>query len=220
LISTRNIKPGEIIWKERPLLVGPGIIINRETERKKVVVKTDEQGEKDKFPQLCLGCCSVVNTDYRCPSCSWPMCGPNCIGETNNHEKLECKIFTREQLAYTTDLGSESIQAGSESQWRWESYKYAAITILRGILFKELDPLKWKKILDLDEMWNGVECDNFQKTQTTTTEFGQFCHEFIMRLNLLNVTIQDIALVLKLVLSHRTYKVYEDEFCNLLLQHR
>lgn len=210
LIATRNIKPGEIIWKEKSLLSGPDIIsVNAE--------KVEE------YPKLCLGCYRVVNSDYVCPSCSWSMCGPNCGGKLD-HEKLECKIFTARKQLRVTDFGGSG-----ESQMHHRcKYSSGAITILRGVLFQELDPPRWKSILDLDDMWNGteVECDNFvnppitsessnHNPNTITTEFGQFCHEFIMSLNLPNVGNEDVALVLRVV-SHRRCEVYKDELCNLL----
>lgn len=224
LISTRNIKPGEIIWREEPLLCGPTI-----WENNPLILTTIKNGsisgsginnceEKagNSGKPMCLGCFAVVKSDYLCPSCCWPACGPQCIGNGSEHCELECKIFTSQAHENTVKQLPFHLDLFGESQCNESSYnKYGAITILRGVLLKEKDPPKWKKILELDEMWNGKECDNFQKRSLASTPFGQFCHEFIMRLNPSNVRDEDIQLLLR-VICYRKFAVYEQRYEHLV----
>lgn len=56
LEASRDIKAGEIILRDSPLVVGP----------KQVTVP------------VCLGCFTPVNGSYSCTDCGWPMCGPEC----------------------------------------------------------------------------------------------------------------------------------------------
>lgn len=62
LSALRDIKQGEIIFQERPLVVGPcGIGI-----------------EKSKAFSTCLGCYKNVTTLYKCSRCGWPVCNLSC----------------------------------------------------------------------------------------------------------------------------------------------
>jgi len=60
LVATRDIKAGQRILKEVPLLVGP----------------TSSFGGN--AAPICLSCCSVVNDGYKCGLCQWPVCGLTC----------------------------------------------------------------------------------------------------------------------------------------------
>ena len=56
--ATKDIKQGEIVIRERPLLSGPN-------------------GLMGLWP-VCLACFRTVTTVYVCPNCNWPMCDAEC----------------------------------------------------------------------------------------------------------------------------------------------
>ena len=55
-MANRNIKAGEIILSEAPLVLGPA---------------------QTTIP-VCLGCYVPVDGSYKCPRSGWPLCGPTC----------------------------------------------------------------------------------------------------------------------------------------------
>lgn len=59
LAASRDIKPGEVIFQEEPLIIGP-------------------RSNLSKFHKICLGCCSKVEGGYVCSKCKWPMCDIDC----------------------------------------------------------------------------------------------------------------------------------------------
>ncbi|XP_042873477.1 SET domain-containing protein SmydA-8-like [Penaeus japonicus] len=68
MVASRDLKAGDIIFKDEPLVVGPKTI----TE------------------PVCLGCYKRVDGTYRCSVCEWPMCGPAC--EKLPDHQPECVI--------------------------------------------------------------------------------------------------------------------------------
>lgn len=56
LVASRNIKAGEVLFSEAPLVVGPSSVT---------------------IP-VCLACYTPVDGSYRCPRSNWPLCGPIC----------------------------------------------------------------------------------------------------------------------------------------------
>ena len=71
MAAKRDIKPGEIILREKPIVIGPKTISNA----------------------LCLGCHQLLNGNYyRCSKCTWPLCGKNC--ETSEYHGDECKLMS------------------------------------------------------------------------------------------------------------------------------
>jgi len=56
LVASRNIKAGEVLFTEAPLVVGPAAITT----------------------PICLACYTPVDGSYRCPQSGWPLCGPTC----------------------------------------------------------------------------------------------------------------------------------------------
>lgn len=61
LASSRDIKAGEVIFHEEPLIIGP-------------------RSNLSEFHKICLGCCSQVTGEvpYMCSQCKWPLCCFNC----------------------------------------------------------------------------------------------------------------------------------------------
>ncbi|CAG9767133.1 unnamed protein product [Ceutorhynchus assimilis] len=73
LSATRDIKPNEIILKEKPLIYGPA---------------------QETIP-VCLGCNQEISTNnYRlCSKCQWPMCSEKC--EANPSHLPECNFISK-----------------------------------------------------------------------------------------------------------------------------
>ncbi|XP_037828330.1 SET domain-containing protein SmydA-8 [Lucilia sericata] len=73
LITTRTIKPFEIILKEAPLFRGPSQLT----------------------PPVCLGCLNAIEpTDYiNCEQCGWPLCGVEC--KNKDEHRFECELTVK-----------------------------------------------------------------------------------------------------------------------------
>ncbi|KAK7084473.1 hypothetical protein SK128_012411 [Halocaridina rubra] len=69
MVATRDIRAGEIILKEAPLIVGP----------------------KQRSVPICLGCHKPVSGSYACSKCHFPMCAPSC--ESSKYHKAECAML-------------------------------------------------------------------------------------------------------------------------------
>lgn len=69
LEATRDIRAGEVVLEEDPLVVGPKIMC----------VPT------------CLGCLRRVPGDYNCRACGWPLCGAAC--ELHPRHLPECRVM-------------------------------------------------------------------------------------------------------------------------------
>ncbi|KAG7175063.1 SET domain-containing protein SmydA-8-like 4 [Homarus americanus] len=70
MVATRDIRPGEVILKEAPVVIGP----------------------KQRSPPVCLGCHKGIRGTYTCPKCHFPVCAPSC--EISKYHKHECPILT------------------------------------------------------------------------------------------------------------------------------
>lgn len=68
LVATRDLKPGEMVISETPLVLGPQAVT---------------------IP-LCLACYKPADGKFSCPKCGWPMCNATCA-KSVNHEG-ECGI--------------------------------------------------------------------------------------------------------------------------------
>lgn len=121
-VATRNIKKGEIILKEMPLLIGP----------------------KTVTPAICLGCHKFLfvppgqDNFNLCSQCSWPMCDYLC--ENNPNHQKECELFVSKHfnpdIKFTTPGKIES--------------NYCGIMLLRLLLLKEIKPKIFEKIMTLE----------------------------------------------------------------------
>ncbi|XP_068215548.1 SET domain-containing protein SmydA-8-like [Palaemon carinicauda] len=79
-VATRDIKPGEIIMKEAPVVVGP----------------------RSMMTPLCLGCHRTVTGDYACSKCNFPLCSSIC--ENSIFHETECKVLSKaKKLTYKMD---------------------------------------------------------------------------------------------------------------------
>ncbi|XP_075230843.1 SET and MYND domain containing, arthropod-specific, member 2 isoform X2 [Lycorma delicatula] len=122
LIASRDIKAGEIIIKEPPLVVGPKVA---------------------SLP-TCLGCHKLLKPTspdeetlvdyYKCSGCGWPMCAPRC--ESSSHHQQECDLMKK--CGYSSTISYDGT-VHLESA-------YCTILPLRCLL---LEPSKLKKLLEL-----------------------------------------------------------------------
>lgn len=111
MIAKRDIKPGEIILREKPAIVGPKML---------------------SFVS-CLGCHKTLipesNKDfYKCSKCSWPMCGKSC--ENSEFHIDECKIMAEKR--FKSSITNRGVLKAESS--------YCVITPLRMILLKQKNP--------------------------------------------------------------------------------
>eukprot|EP00092_Neocalanus_flemingeri_P038962 GFUD01042416.1.p1 GENE.GFUD01042416.1~~GFUD01042416.1.p1 ORF type:complete len:551 (+),score=82.13 GFUD01042416.1:176-1828(+) len=68
LVATRDLKPGEMVISETPLVIGPQAVT---------------------IP-ICLACYKPANSKFACGKCGWPMCNANCA-KSAVHE-AECSL--------------------------------------------------------------------------------------------------------------------------------
>jgi hypothetical protein len=70
LIATRDLKVGEVILQEEPLVAGPSQVT----------------------PPVCLGCYSLLTEECAtaCPDCGWPVCSEKCA--RSSAHRAECDI--------------------------------------------------------------------------------------------------------------------------------
>uniref|UniRef100_A0A0P4VWD8 MYND-type domain-containing protein n=1 Tax=Scylla olivacea TaxID=85551 RepID=A0A0P4VWD8_SCYOL len=79
MVATRDIRAGEVILREAPVVVGP----------------------KQRSPPLCLGCHRPPDGSYCCPSCHYPLCGPPC--RASPVHKRECAVLSQAKTRLTVD---------------------------------------------------------------------------------------------------------------------
>ncbi|XP_075157067.1 SET and MYND domain containing, arthropod-specific, member 4 [Haematobia irritans] len=141
LVATRDLKPGEVLIRESALAIGP-------------CVSADP---------VCLGCYMPVtlkSTQYRCPSCHWPLCGPKCrgINQPNGHISAECDLLKKENTAEPLTPTASPVRVKN---------LYELILILRILLKKQLDPEMYARIMIMEshlemrkknaELWSHYE---------------------------------------------------------------
>ena len=69
LFTTRDVRSGEVIYVEDPIVVGP----SQECE------------------PICLSCLAAIDTSYLCSGCGYPFCDEECAAEPAH--SLECKVL-------------------------------------------------------------------------------------------------------------------------------
>ncbi|ODM97856.1 Protein msta, isoform A [Orchesella cincta] len=125
LTAVRDIKAGEVILRERPILLTPPKVT----------------------PAICLGCYREFNTDPEeqvqreyveprpCPKCGWPMCqNDECINSPEH--AAECAIAEARGGAVIRDFNVDHPV-------------YRSIGILRVLGLKDRHPDKYQKLLNL-----------------------------------------------------------------------
>ncbi|KAM7347903.1 SET and MYND domain containing, arthropod-specific, member 4 [Cochliomyia hominivorax] len=166
LIAKRDLKPGEILITERPLAVGP-------------CVSADP---------VCLGCYMPVtlnDSQYRCPSCRWPLCGADCRGlhQLQGHSNYECDFMkslnTAEPL--TTSSSPDKIKN-----------LYELVLIVRILLMKQHSPDLYDRIMLMEshlemrrnnpELWSHYESNVVTYLRDKWQMADQFSAEEIHRI--------------------------------------
>jgi hypothetical protein len=75
VVATRNLRPGEVLMKQSPLILGPKVV----------------------SAPLCLSCHKKLNLEekarYECDKCKWPLCGQEC--EASPLHRAECQVFAQ-----------------------------------------------------------------------------------------------------------------------------
>lgn len=121
LVASRDIKPGEIVLKEAPLICGPSQITC----------------------PVCIQClqrldeCDIENGKQTCDRCGWPVC-TECAPKRNADKHLECDITATRPAPF-------SIQ-----HYFMPHPMYQCITVLRCLLLKDADPDKYDKLMQLE----------------------------------------------------------------------
>ncbi|CAH1164666.1 unnamed protein product [Phyllotreta striolata] len=121
LVATRDIKPGDVILSELPIVYGP---------RPHMV----EEG-----PVPCPGCCKLIigEKSARCEGCDFPVCHPDCPGlKDMDRHGHECMI-----------LGLRDVRAINGLH---EFYRQDALLTLRCLLLQHRHPKKFAQLLDME----------------------------------------------------------------------
>jgi len=66
LVASRDIKAGEVIFVDNPLVVGPSSVT----------------------VPVCLLCYTPVDGSYKCPKSGWPLCGPTCAKRVEHNPEV------------------------------------------------------------------------------------------------------------------------------------
>ncbi|XP_058064802.1 SET domain-containing protein SmydA-8 [Anopheles bellator] len=126
IVAAKDLKAGETILETDPLVVGPC-------------------AESD---PVCLGCHSTFDPgsdDFRCGSCGWRICSPDCAGLSSphsTHRSLEC-IPLRDKNV------KRLLQAASGDELK---LMYEAVLTLRCMLLQTVDPSLYAGILEMDPL--------------------------------------------------------------------
>ncbi|XP_050298611.1 SET domain-containing protein SmydA-8-like [Anthonomus grandis grandis] len=123
IVSKKDIRPGEVIISEGPLVVGPC---------------TDCKVQ-------CLGCYKNLENEKkftRCHNCGWPICSRKCSGlrTAHGHSEIECTILEECKSASLMNFTSlEDLRL-----------HYQAIVPLRCLILKTTDPSSYSILMDME----------------------------------------------------------------------
>ncbi|XP_055678969.1 SET domain-containing protein SmydA-8-like [Lutzomyia longipalpis] len=123
LSATRDIKQGEVIFREKPLAIGP----------------------KVSCMPMCLGCNVFLTLKpkeknyYKCSQCNWPLCGPSC--EKSPLHTEECSLMASRK--FKAQINATPAEEGKKEA------AYCAIVPLRCCLLKESDPEGFQRLCEL-----------------------------------------------------------------------
>ncbi|CAG9767203.1 unnamed protein product [Ceutorhynchus assimilis] len=128
IVSKKEIKPGEIIITEEPLVIGPC---------------TDCKVQ-------CLGCYKDLEKEQqinKCVSCGWPLCSKKCPGlrKTHGHTQIECTILQEcKSASFLNYTNLEELRTN-----------FQALVPLRCLILKTTDPSSYAILMDM-ESHNGI----------------------------------------------------------------
>lgn len=122
MVASRDIKPGEIILRESPLIRGPSQITC----------------------PVCIQCLqgldeSDINKDQECQICGWPVC-------------QTCKINSNVRRIQHDECTISRARGSKFSLQHYFNPHptYQCLTVLRCLLLKENLPAKWQKLIQLE----------------------------------------------------------------------
>lgn len=131
--ASRNIKAGEIIFREMPLVFGPKIIsapiclgCNRYVKPQDIPLKTSHDGNNHNRKSKV----KYQRNYYKCSKCKWPVCNNEC--EKSSIHLDECQLMTEKKFQCNIDYNADE-------ENRKES-AYCAILPLRCLLLKKTNP--------------------------------------------------------------------------------
>ena len=125
LVATRDINPGEIILEEPPVTGGP----------------------RQYTAPVCLGCHRQVSlTGYRCSTCQWPLCGPDC--ELRPLHTAECRVFSQANIRPTPLKRKNGL--AMEPEMEVEHPIYECVTPLRVCLSLLVKPENWAVVQSME----------------------------------------------------------------------
>ena len=95
MVARRDLNPGDIILREKPLVTGPNL---------EDATKIDNSTQS-----VCLGCYAALhpNTYHPCRKCKAPLCGNSC--EESLLQKDECAVFKQNPPAFYSTYNNGSI---------------------------------------------------------------------------------------------------------------
>jgi len=178
LIATRNIKQGEIILREKPIISGPKIVILPDT--KKIIIgeresassssaAVDEENNKSLLQEVSSPTDPVVVVDEGDLSSDTDPLGNSsttvclgCFGRVKTDFTCPsclwpiCRLSCAENVEHKQNeckiFASHQVSPSFTTPHVNKNYNYVyeAITVLRGILLKTRDPSKWNEIVKLN----------------------------------------------------------------------
>lgn len=125
IVATRDIRKGEIILRDTPVVSGPKVI---------------------SYP-VCLGCHKLLQLPsllnqkdyYKCSKCTWPLCGPDC--ENSKQHVDECAMISAKKFYYNVESNKNEIKKESS---------YCVILPLRIMIMKSKNPQIYNEIMKLE----------------------------------------------------------------------
>ncbi|XP_034481961.1 SET domain-containing protein SmydA-8 [Drosophila innubila] len=126
LVATRDIRMGEQILREAPVVIGPKVA----------------------SPPICLGCHRNLlapekrwGNFHKCSSCSWPMCSIEC--EQSPYHQEECRLMAASNF-------QSKINYNPVEPERKES-AYCVIMLLRCLQLKKSNPAAFARLSELED---------------------------------------------------------------------
>ncbi|XP_030757180.1 SET domain-containing protein SmydA-8-like isoform X2 [Sitophilus oryzae] len=123
IVARKDIRPGEIIISEQPLVVGPC---------------TDCRVQ-------CLGCYKNLESEdkiFKCSGCGWPLCSKKCPGRKrqHGHTQIECTILQEcKSAAFLNYDDLQDVRAN-----------FQVIVPLRCLILKTTDPSSYDILMDME----------------------------------------------------------------------
>lgn len=126
LQASRDIKSGNVIFTENPLVVGPDWSYD--------LFRTASTFN-------CVGCFEPIRVlNYRCMKCEWPCCSPECVGLQNTKlHDIECLLLK----------GGLGVKHESDYRAVRDYYRTDVLFALKCLLLQLKHPKKFHELMDL-----------------------------------------------------------------------